>query len=222
MYIAMKRVQCMTSFIIIFAQLTKILRMQVQANFNMGNQTCIKKCKIKLLIFCLPFPILILKNKWNQSSNCWNHSDYDRVFFQPHSFCCITIVTELELHFKASWLLESRFWFLAWPFTVDEKNNKINKNKHALCSVMRLVRIFLWIILISLFSTYKRTERSVLTGHNATLLRQTVRDLLHTVSRRHGTTFGEPVGWNKQIMPGWNLDDESGIGTCLSKLMTHT
>ena len=42
------------------------------------------------------------------------------------------------------------------------------------------------------------TDRSLLTGHNALLLRRIARDLLHVISHRHGhdntwTAFGEPV-----------------------------
>ena len=42
------------------------------------------------------------------------------------------------------------------------------------------------------------TDRSLLTGHNALLLRQIARDLLHTLLHRHNsnntwTAFGEPV-----------------------------
>ena len=39
------------------------------------------------------------------------------------------------------------------------------------------------------------TDRSLLTGHNALLLRQIARDLLHALLHRHNTwtTFFEPV-----------------------------
>ena len=70
---------------------------------------------------------------------------------------------------------------------------------------------------MELFESYERpclahaghigTDRSLLTGHDALLLRQIARDLLHALSHRHDdtwTAFVEPfvnTGGNKSIAP---------------------
>ena len=59
--------------------------------------------------------------------------------------------------------------------------------------------LFVWIILKSLFSTYLLyigTDRSLPMGHDAPLLWQMARDLLHALAHRHDNTWmalGEPV-----------------------------
>ena len=149
----------------------------------------------------------------------------------------ITISFSFSLHMgsvaHSTWPI---YFFRGFParkrirkkYEVAEDTNTLESlyqsNAHKLLYRNFITMIYIFVHLktfwlsVCLFESYKRpcsahaghigTDRSLLTGHNALLLRQIARDLLHALSHRHNNTwtaFVEPVvstGGNK-LIPCW-------------------